>query len=186
MSPPVRMLARWGVTPVQVTVVGTLGVIVAALTLWPAGHLLAGALTLAFFLLGDGLDGNLARLTGRESRFGAFLDSTLDRAADAAVFAGLAVWGADRDGAVLWLALACLSLGFLVSYARARAEAVGVDASIGLFERTDRLVVALLGVVAVGLGAPGWALALALGIVAAGSAFTVGQRVRAAWLALGR
>ena len=71
------------------TVVGTLGVVVASLTLFPAGHFLAGFLVVAFFLLGDGLDGTLARITGRESRFGAFLDSTLDRLADAAVFGGL-------------------------------------------------------------------------------------------------
>jgi CDP-diacylglycerol--glycerol-3-phosphate 3-phosphatidyltransferase len=159
------LLAAAGVRPVQVTVVGTLGVVVGALTLLPTGHFLAGFLVVAFFLLGDGLDGTLARLTGRESRFGAFLDSTLDRLADAAVFAGLA-------------------LGFLVSDARARAEAFGVDASVGLFERTDRLVVALLGVLAVGLGAPAWALTAALAVVAAGSAFTAVQRIHAAWKAL--
>jgi CDP-diacylglycerol--glycerol-3-phosphate 3-phosphatidyltransferase len=167
-----------------VTVVGTLGVVVGALTLLPTGHFLAGFLVVAFFLLGDGLDGTLARLTGRESRFGAFLDSTLDRLADAAVFAGLAVWGAEHESEVLWLALSCLALGFLVSYARARAEAFGVDASVGLFERTDRLVVALLGVLAVGLGAPAWALTAALAVVAAGSAFTAVQRIHAAWKAL--
>ncbi|HMQ65830.1 MAG TPA: CDP-alcohol phosphatidyltransferase family protein [Arachnia sp.] len=211
LTPVARLLAGVGVMPVPVTVVGTLGVVAASLTLFPAGHFLAGFLAVAFFLLGDGLDGTLARITGRESRFGAFLDSTLDRLADAAVFGGLIVWAAGDapvalffgprlavggdlaihgEGMVpgraliLWLALSCLALGFLVSYARARAEAFGVDASAGLFERTDRLVVALLGVLAVGLGAPVWALSLALAVVALGSTFTVGQRIHAAWKGL--
>lgn len=198
LTPVARLLAGVGVTPVQVTVAGTLGVVVASLTLLPAGRFLAGFVVVSIFLLGDGLDGTLARLTGRESRFGAFLDSTLDRLADAAVFAGIALWavsgrpvgvGADVTGVVghpevLWLALACLALGFLVSYARARAEAFGVDASVGLFERTDRLVGALLGVLAVGLGAPAWALTAALAVVAAGSALTAVQRIHAAWKAL--
>jgi CDP-diacylglycerol--glycerol-3-phosphate 3-phosphatidyltransferase len=205
------LLAAAGVRPVQVTVGGTLGVVAASLTLFPAGHFLAGFLVVAFFLLGDGLDGTLARITGRESRFGAFLDSTLDRLADAAVFGGLIVWAAGDApvllffgprlavgsdlaihgpglipgrAAVLWLSLSCLAFGFLVSYARARAEAFGVDASVGLFERTDRLVVALLGVLAVGLGAPIWALSLALAVVALGSAFTIAQRIRATWKGL--
>ncbi|MBK7822602.1 MAG: CDP-alcohol phosphatidyltransferase family protein [Tessaracoccus sp.] len=197
LTPAARLLAAAGVTPVQVTVVGTAGVVAASLTLLPLGHFLAGAIVIAVFLLGDGIDGTLARVTGRESSFGAFLDSTLDRAADAAVFSGLALWaagggpapgvGVDVTGVVnrpeiLWLTLACLVFGFLVSYARARAEAVGVDASVGLFERTDRLVGALLGVLAVGLGAPVWVLSLALAVVAVGSAFTVAQRVHAAWM----
>ena len=184
LTPAARLLAAAGVSPVLVTVVGTVGVVVGSLTLFPAGHFLAGSLTVAFFLLGDGLDGTLARLTGQESRFGAFLDSTLDRLADAAVFAGISLWAAGGRPIVLGLSLACLAFGFLVSYARARAEAMGVDASVGLFERTDRLVGALVGVLAVGLGAPVWALTLALAIVALGSAITVGQRVHAAWKGL--
>ena len=180
LTPLARLLLAARVAPSAVTVAGTLGVVVAALVLLPRGWFVAGFAAIAAFLLGDGLDGTMARLSGRESRFGAFLDSTLDRLADAAVFAGLALWGAAHDRAVLWLALACLALGFLVSYARARAEVEGWDASVGLFERTDRLVVTLLGVLAVGLGAPTLALTVVLGVVALGSAFTVAQRIRAA------
>lgn len=183
LTPPARLLARLGVSPGAVTVAGTLGVVLASLLLLGSGRFLAGALVVLAFLLGDGLDGTMARLSGRESRFGAFLDSTADRLADAALFAALALWGAGRSPAVLGLALACLSLGFLVSYARARAEAEGWDASVGLFERTDRLLVSLAGVLAVGLGAPVVVLVVALAVVALGSAFTVGQRIRAAYLA---
>lgn len=180
LTPLARLLLAVRVAPSAVTVVGTLGVVVAALMLLPRGAFVAGFAVIAVFLLGDGLDGTMARLSGRESRFGAFLDSTLDRLADAAVFAGLAVWGASHDRAILWLALGCLAFGFLVSYARARAEVEGWDVSVGLFERTDRLVVTLLGVLAVGLGAPNVVLSVVLGVVALGSAFTVVQRIRAA------
>ena len=140
---------------------------------------------IAVFLLADGLDGTMARRGGRVTRFGAFLDSTLDRVADGAVFAGLALWAAGRDTVALWLALACLVGGFVVSYARARAEAEGWDASVGLFERSDRLAVAGLAALVVGLGGPTWVMAGGLGVVAVGSAVTVGQRVRAAWVASG-
>ncbi|QXT62419.1 phosphatidylinositol phosphate synthase [Tessaracoccus palaemonis] len=180
LTPSARLLLRLGLTPTQVTVAGTVAVVVAALATLPAGRFVVGSVLVCCFLLADGLDGTMARLGGGESRLGAFLDSTLDRIADAAVFASLAVWAAGRDAVALWLALGALVGGFLVSYARARAEAEGWDASVGLFERTDRLVVALAGTFAVGLGAPTAVLTVALGIVAAGSAVTVGQRITAA------
>lgn len=181
LTPAARLLLRLGVHPDAVTLVGTVGVVVSSLTLVGGGRFLAGGIVVLVFLLGDGLDGTMARLGHRETRFGAFLDSCLDRIADAALFTGIAVWAAGGPELLLWLALACLSLGFLVSYTRARAEAEGWDASVGLFERTDRLVVSLLGVLAVGLGAPVWLLGAALAVVAAGSAFTVAQRIRAAY-----
>lgn len=183
LTPAARLLDRIGIGPGTVTVVGTLGVVLVSMTLLPAGRLVSGASLVLVFLLADGLDGTLARLSGKESRFGAFLDSTLDRLADAAVFSGIAFWAAGRNQPMLALALAALSLGLLVSYARARAEAEGWDASVGIFERTERLVVVLLAVLAVGLGAPQVVLTAGLGVVALGSAVTVGQRIRAAWVA---
>ena len=181
LAPLARLLLRAGLSPSAITVLGTLGVVLAALWFLPHGELVPGSLLVMLFLLGDGLDGTMARLSGRESRFGAFLDSTLDRLADGALFVGVAWWCvAVDDGVGAALAAAALVLGFLVSYARARAEAEGWDASVGIFERTDRLAVTLTGTLAVGLGAPGWLLWVALGLVAAGSAVTVGQRIAAA------
>ena len=90
------------------------------------------------------------------------------------------VWASGRSLPVVWLAVGALTLGFLVSYARARAEAVGWDASVGLFERTDRLVVALLALLAAGLGVGAPALVAGLAVVCLGSAVTVVQRVVAA------
>lgn len=181
LAPPARLLLRMGLSPSAVTVAGTAGVLAAALWFLPRGQLVAGSLVVLFFLLGDGMDGTMARLSGRVSAFGGFLDSTLDRLADGALFVGIGWWCVlVGDGVGAGLAAASLVLGFLVSYARARAEVEGWQASVGVFERADRLVVALAGTLAVGLGAPGWVLWVALGAVAAGSAVTVVQRVAAA------
>ncbi|HMR49319.1 MAG TPA: CDP-alcohol phosphatidyltransferase family protein [Arachnia sp.] len=181
LAPVVVLLARWGVSPTAVTVAGTVATVAAALWFLPRGQAVLGTVVVLVCLLGDGLDGQLARFSGRESRLGAFLDSTLDRMADAAILVGIGWWRlVEGDALGLGLSLAVLVMGFLVSYARARAEAEGWDASVGLFERADRLLLSLAGVLAVGLGAPEWALWLALGVVALGSAVTVGQRIAAA------
>ena len=172
------LLAR-GVSPDAVTIAGTVVVVLAALALFPSGHLLVGALVIAVFALTDSLDGVMARRGNRSGPWGAFLDSTLDRFADAAIFAGLVLWfigrGDDRLAAVL--ALACLVLGSIVPYARARAEGLGLTASVGIAERADRLVVVLTGTAMVGVGLPAGVLTVVLGLLAVASAVTVGQRV---------
>ena len=185
LTRPALAMARAGITPDMLTVAGTVltaGVAVATL---PQGRFLAGPPLLGLALAGDSLDGILARATGRSSVFGAFLDSTLDRLADGAVFASLAAWAAltmRTDSAALRtvtvvLALACIVLAAAVPYARARAESIGATASVGIAERTDRLVVALVATFTVGLGAPQWVLSAALGYVALASFTTVVQRI---------
>lgn len=182
---PALALGRLGVTPNMLTVTGTVLSVTAAVTLLPRGHFVAGPLVLLVVLAADSFDGILARATGESSVFGAFLDSTLDRLADGAVFASLAAWAAltmRTDSAALrtvtvCLALACIVLAAAVPYARARAESIGAVAAAGIAERTDRLVVALVATFAVGLGAPQWVLSAALGYVALASFITVVQRI---------
>ena len=175
------LFLRLGLSPSAVTVLGTLMVVLSSLVFFPRGQLVVGTLVVTVFLLTDGVDGVMARLSGRVTRFGAFLDSTMDRLADGAVLVGIAWWCVLRsDGVGAGLAAAALVTGFVVSYARARAEVEGWDASVGIFERGERLVVTLAGTLAVGLGAPTWVLWLALGVVASASAVTIGQRVAAA------
>ncbi|NMM17641.1 MAG: CDP-alcohol phosphatidyltransferase family protein [Cellulomonas sp.] len=178
-TPLADLLIRRGVSPDAVTITGTVGVVVMALWLLPTGHLLAGALLIAVFTLTDSLDGVMARRAGRSGPWGAFLDSTLDRFADAAIFSGLVLWsigrGDDRPTAIL--ALACLVLGSVVPYARARAEGLGMTAAIGIAERADRLVLVLVGTFLVGLGFPVAVLTVVLALLAVASAVTVGQRV---------
>ena len=181
LGPVARLLVKWGISPDAVTYTGSALGIAVSFGLLARGHLVVGPLLLAVILVTDSIDGQMARLTGRSSAWGAFLDSTLDRATDAAVFLSIALVAQTFDGVLgtltYGLALAIVPLSMLVSYTRARGEAVGANPSRGLAERTDRLVVALGGCLAVGLGAPVWVLALALGYVAIASAITVIQRM---------
>ena len=178
-TPPARLLLRWGVAPDTVTIVGTLGVVVGALVFFPRGELFWGTMFITAFVFSDVLDGVMARLAGSSGRWGNFLDSTLDRVQDAAVFLGLTVWflGAGDHPPTGVLAVACMALGMLVSYARAKAEALGFDCNTGIAERAERLVVTLVFTGLVGLGLSVWTLTVVLGLLALASAITVGQRV---------
>ncbi|MDM8083965.1 CDP-alcohol phosphatidyltransferase family protein [Cellulomonas cellasea] len=179
MTPLADVLLKRGVSPDAVTIAGTLAVVVAALWLYPTGHLLAGTLLIAAFALTDSLDGVMARRAGRSSSWGAFLDSTLDRFGDAAIFSGLVLWffGRGDDTLAGGLALACLVLGSVVPYARARAEGLGMTASVGIAERADRLAAVLTATALVGIGLPSVILTVVLGLLAIASAITVVQRM---------
>jgi CDP-diacylglycerol---glycerol-3-phosphate 3-phosphatidyltransferase len=179
-APVVRGLLRAGVTPDAVTLTGTLGAVAAAAFGIGNGALFWGAFAVTVFVLLDMLDGALARARGGGSVFGAVLDSTGDRAADAAIFGGLVWWYAgDGDNRlIVLLALLCLVLGVLTSYGKARAEGVGIPCDVGVVERTERLILVLVGTGFTGLGIP-YALHVALWVLLVGSAVTVAQRFAA-------
>ncbi|MFF4128038.1 phosphatidylinositol phosphate synthase [Microbispora rosea] len=179
MTPLGRALARWGISPDVITAIGTLGVVASALVFYPLGHLFAGTLVITFFVLADLLDGVLARMTGKGSTWGAFLDSTLDRLSDASIFSGLILYFVLKDDPEIVLAIValfCLVAGALVSYAKARAEGLGMTANVGIAERGERLVVVLVAAGLSGLGVP-YVLAAGLWLLAAASAVTVVQRM---------
>jgi len=179
LTPVGKALARTPVTPNAITITGTAGVVAGALWLFPTGHLFAGTMVCTAFVLADMLDGVLARVKGTSGAWGAFLDSTLDRVADAAVFAGLTIWLARTGQRPLALvALFCLVAGGLVSYAKARAEGLGLRCDVGLAERTERLLIALVAAGLSGLGVP-FVLAIGLWALAVLSTITFGQRVLA-------
>lgn len=180
LMPVVRVLLRRGVSPDTVTAVGTLGVCTGALVFFPQGMLLAGVLFITAFVFSDLVDGQMARLSDRQSSFGAFWDSTLDRIGDGAIFGGLVLYFAGPGDSYLYLCLSlyCLVMGSVTSYARARAESLGMDAKGGLAERADRLVLIL---VATGLGAivgTDWLMFAALWILTLANTYTVVFRVR--------
>lgn len=178
VDPVATGLLRTGVSPDAVTLVGTLGVTLGALVLFPRGMFFVGTAVVFFSVLTDLLDGAMARRLGRTSPFGAWLDSTADRVADAAIFSGLVLWytGGGDDRLLAGVALFCLVSGMVVSYAKARAEGLGLRCDVGLAERAERLILVLLGTLLAGLGLP-VALAVALWLLAAASAVTVVQRL---------
>ncbi len=178
VAPVVARLAKAGITPDMVTVTGTVGAVLGAVVLIATGHLFWGAFTVTVFVLLDMLDGALARARGGGSVFGAVLDSVGDRAADAAIFGALVWWfsGAGDNRLLVLLALVCLVLGVLTSYVKARAEGMGLSCDVGIVERTERLILVLVGTGFTGLGIP-YALHVALWVLLAGSAVTVVQRI---------
>ena len=180
VDPIARLLLRLHVSPDAVTVAGTVGAVVGALWLGLEGHLLAAVLVVTAFAVFDMLDGSMARQSGRSGPWGAFLDSTLDRITDAAVFGAVILWflGDGDDTVVGVLALYCLVGGQLVSYARARAEGLGLQASGGVAERTERLLLVGASVALDALGVP-YALAVGLWLLAVLITVTVLQRMLA-------
>ncbi|MDO5729078.1 MAG: CDP-alcohol phosphatidyltransferase family protein [Actinomycetaceae bacterium] len=188
---PAQGLARIGVRPNHVTIAGTIITVALAAGLLATGHWIIAPIALGIVLFADSLDGTLARLTGESSDFGAFLDSTLDRVGDGAVFASIMFALAQLPPSPMrtWL----MTVGLIsivgtatVPYARARAESLGAQAKGGIAERTDRLVIALVAVFFVGVGLPLWLLGVALSWIAFATCVTVVQRVRSARRELSR
>ena len=178
--PLTEWLIRAGVRPNTLTSVGALVVILSAVAFglgairWGAGLLLLSGVI-------DTLDGDVARATGSTTKFGAFYDSTLDRVGDGATFIGIAAFlltGQDIRypvlGAILCMVAVLASL--LVSYARARAEGLGLDCKVGLVQRAERII--LIGVPPLFVGAGPGALVLEgiVALLALGSVITVVQR----------
>lgn len=186
LTPFAAFLLRRGVSPDAVTLIGTAGVMAGALVFFPRGEFFWGTIVATVFVFSDLVDGNMARQAGISSRWGAFLDSTLDRVADGAVFGGFALWyaGSGDNNTLCAVAIFCLASGQVVSYTKARGEAIGLPVAVnGLVERAERLVISLVAAGLAGFhrtfGVPGIEILLpiALWIVAAGSAVTLAQRV---------
>jgi CDP-diacylglycerol--glycerol-3-phosphate 3-phosphatidyltransferase len=180
-SPLARWLLKIGVSPDAITIVGTAGVVVGALVFYPLGQLWWGTIFITAFIFSDVIDGIMARMQDRSGRWGNFLDSTLDRLADGALFAGVAIWffTGGADTAIAITAVVCLVLGMVVSYVRAKAESLGFQANVGIAERAERLVSVLVVTGFTGLGLPSIVLFVTLILLAVASLITVVQRVLA-------
>jgi CDP-diacylglycerol--glycerol-3-phosphate 3-phosphatidyltransferase len=178
-------LGRIGLTPNSLTVIGFAGTCVAAVAAANQWWLAAGVLTIAFGIF-DMFDGALARAQGKTSQFGAFLDSTLDRTGESLVLAGV-VYGAAAAGETLVAGLAATAIAFasVVTYARAKAEVIGVKGDVGIAPRPERLVILAVGLA---LATLSWTttdtiargstwLGVAVGLITILSAVTVVQRI---------
>jgi CDP-diacylglycerol---glycerol-3-phosphate 3-phosphatidyltransferase len=177
-GPVVRLLARTPITPNILTVCSLL-ITIGAGVLVAVGYFIAAALVMLFASLFDILDGALARGTNRVTRFGAALDSSLDRLAEAVIFIGLMVVYAG-DGSVVMVALAGVALisSLMVSYVRARAEGLGVDCQVGIFTRAERIAVLVIGLLFAGFS---YILTGALIVIIVLSSVTVIQRLYHIW-----
>lgn len=184
LTPIAKLLLRWGVSPDAVTWIGTAGVVLAAAICFPQGWLVVGSLVIGLFVFSDMVDGQMARLSHRTSKWGAFLDSSLDRVGDGAVFAGIALYFAGPGGSLVLAAvtLAALVMGQVTSYVKARADSIGVTVPGGLAARADRLVAILVAALLAGLGVP-YVLAVVVALLALATTWTVGQRVHAVYRA---
>jgi CDP-diacylglycerol--glycerol-3-phosphate 3-phosphatidyltransferase len=177
-NPIGQALARTPITPNMITVAGTVGVCASTLALFPIGWLFPGAAIATFFVFLDMLDGQLARMKGSSGPYGAFLDSTMDRFADAAVFGGITIWFIRNpaDHVLAVVSLFCLACGMCISYVKARAQSLGLNADVGLIERPERILISLTSIGLSGLGVP-YVLPIGLWALAAGSAITLTQRM---------
>ncbi len=175
---PIALRAvKIGITPNAVTLLGTAGTIAAALFLYPSGKLFIGTLIIAIFALSDLLDGAIARASQQgASLWGGFLDSTCDRLTDAAILGGVTIYCIRHDNHLAPVIVAALVVGFLVPYIRAKSESFGVACTVGIAERTERIIIALVAIGLEGLKVP-YILAVGMWVLLAVGLITVFQRI---------
>lgn len=177
IEPIARLAIRAKITPNAVTLLGTAGTIISALYFYPRGDLFIGTLFISFFALSDLFDGAIARLSERgASAWGGFLDSTCDRITDSAILGGVAIYCILEDIAIYPVVIASIVMGFLVPYIRAKAESFGIACTVGIAERTERIILALTGIGLDGLGLP-YALSISMWLLLALGTITVVQRI---------
>ncbi len=183
ISPTARGLLRIGLTPNSVTTIGAIGVIATALIAYPNGHLFGGTVAICCLALSDLFDGTMARLSEQgPSRWGGFLDSTIDRVTDSAIALGLLIYLAQNNDALAYVLLVSIVSGFLVSYIRAKAESLQIECKGGFAERTERLIILLTAIGFTGLGVD-YILTVGIWALALASVVTVLQRLQIVWKA---
>ena len=177
ITPVAASALRIGITPNAVTWVGAVGVIASALFFYPRGDFFLGTAVIAFFALSDLFDGTMARISkAGASKWGSFLDSTIDRVTDSAILLGVSIYLINNDDQLSFVVIATLVTGMLVPYIRAKAESFGVECSGGIAERTERLIMAMSAIALDGLGVP-YVLAGGMWLLAVLGAVTVVQRM---------
>jgi CDP-diacylglycerol--glycerol-3-phosphate 3-phosphatidyltransferase len=183
ITPLCRGLLKVGITPDMMTITGTTFVVLGSWFLLAQGHLLAALIIIGLALLTDLLDGTMARISDRgASTWGNFLDSTLDRIADGAVFLGLTYYLYTENDNLFIVSMVSVAVSGIVPYARAKAESLNIECKGGFAERTERLVMlAFFGVLHL-LGIT-WALDAGVWLLLSLSALTVYQRMAIVWRA---
>jgi CDP-diacylglycerol--glycerol-3-phosphate 3-phosphatidyltransferase len=177
IEPVARLALRIGLMPNHVTLIGAVGVVVSAGYFYPREEYFVGTLVISLFALSDLFDGAMARLSHQgPSNWGGFLDSTIDRITDSAIIIAVLISLIEADDKLSYLGLITLVTGLLIPYIRAKAESFNISCSVGIAERTERLVIILTGLGFEGLGVP-YALAIGLWLLATLGVITVVQRI---------
>jgi len=177
ITPVARFALRIGITPNGVTFIGALGVVGSSLYFYPRGQFFLGTAIIFIFALSDLFDGTMARVSQvGASRWGGFLDSTIDRITDSAILIGLLIYLIDRNNRLAGVVIVSLVSGLLVPYIRAKAEIFSISCSGGIAERTERLAFAMLAIAFDGLGVP-YVLAGGMWLLALLGLLTVLQRM---------
>jgi CDP-diacylglycerol--glycerol-3-phosphate 3-phosphatidyltransferase len=177
ITPVAAFALRIGITPNAVTWVGAAGVIASALVFYPRGDFFLGTALIAFFALSDLFDGTMARISkAGASKWGSFLDSTIDRVTDSAILLGVTIYLINNNDPLSFVVIATLVTGMLVPYIRAKAESFGVACSGGIAERTERLIMAMSAIALDGLRVP-YVLAGGMWLLATLGGVTVVQRM---------
>jgi CDP-diacylglycerol--glycerol-3-phosphate 3-phosphatidyltransferase len=183
INPIARGALRLGLTPNAVTATGALGLIVSALYFYPHQEFFWGTIAISLFALSDLFDGAMARISQKgASRWGGFLDSTIDRVTDSAIALGLLIYLAQNNDSLSYVLLVSIVAGFLVSYIRAKAESLQIECKGGFAERTERLMILLTAIGFTGLGVD-YILTVGIWALALASVVTVLQRLRIVWKA---
>lgn len=177
ITPVARFALRIGITPNGVTFIGALGVVASSLYFYPRGDFFLGTAFIVIFALSDLFDGTMARISQvGASRWGGFLDSTIDRITDSAILIGLSIYLIDRNDRLTGVVIISLVSGLLVPYIRAKAEIFSISCSGGIAERTERLMISMLAIAFDGLGVP-YVLAGGMWLLALLGCVTVLQRM---------
>jgi len=177
ITPVASFALRIGITPNAVTWTGAIAVVVSALYFYPKGDFFLGTVIICIFALSDLFDGTMARISQNgSSKWGGFLDSTIDRITDSAILIGVCIFLIDKNDPLAVVVIVTLVTGMLVPYIRAKAESFNIECSGGIAERTERLIISLVAIGFEGLGVP-YVLSIGMWLLAALGTYTVIQRM---------
>jgi CDP-diacylglycerol--glycerol-3-phosphate 3-phosphatidyltransferase len=177
ITPVASFALRIGITPNAVTWTGAIAVVASALYFYPKGDFFLGTVIICFFALSDLFDGTMARISQKgSSKWGGFLDSTIDRITDSAILIGVCIFLIDKNDPLAVVVIVTLVTGMLVPYIRAKAESFNIECSGGIAERTERLIISLVAIGFEGLGVP-YVLSIGMWLLAALGTYTVIQRM---------
>ena len=177
ITPVAKIALRVGITPNAVTWTGAIAVVTSALYFYPNGELLTGTVIISVMALSDLFDGTMARISQKgASKWGGFLDSTIDRITDTSILVGVCIYLINNDDPLAIVVIVTLVTGMLVPYIRAKAESFGIECSGGIAERTERLIISLAAIGLSGLGVP-YIMAIGMWLLALLGTYTVIQRM---------